>query len=189
MTTLAKPDGGVRGIVVGDCSGESWHEPLRSSSHHWPRQPHTHSSTHSPRAQEPSVWHTSCRHCPNWTPDQPFCQSTEWAHLTTFPGPRSSGEWRTCHGDNSFPVNEVGENVDQGEGGEQGDPLMPLSFSLGQHRALVAVNAELQEGEWLMAFLDDVHVTRTKQTASPCEKHADANKGLILSSRARTVAC
>ena len=79
--------------------------------------------------------------------------------------------------------------MDQGEGGEQGDPLMPLSFSLGQHRALVAVNAELQEGEQLMAFLDDVHVTRTKQTASPCEKHADANKGLILSSRARTVAC
>ena len=54
--------------------------------------------------------------------------------------------------------NEVGENVDtlQGDGGEQGDPLMPLLFSLGQHRALVAVNAELQEGERLMTFLDDV---------------------------------
>ena len=31
---------------------------------------------------------------------------------------------------------EVGDvrHVCQGEGGEQGDPLMPLSFSLGQHR-------------------------------------------------------
>ena len=48
--------------------------------------------------------------------------------------------------------NEVGENVDifQGEGGEQGDPLMPMLFSLGQHRALVAANAELREGERLM---------------------------------------
>ena len=27
----------------------------------------------------------------------------------------------------------------QGEGGEQGDALMPLLFSLGQHGALVAV--------------------------------------------------
>ena len=36
---------------------------------------------------------------------------------------------------------------------------MPMLFSLGQHRALVAVNAELREGERLMAFLDDVFVS------------------------------
>ena len=35
----------------------------------------------------------------------------------------------------------------QGEGGEQGDPLMPLLFSLGQHSALLAINAKLKEGE------------------------------------------
>ena len=46
----------------------------------------------------------------------------------------------------------------QGEGGEQGDPLMPLLFSLGQHRALLAVNARLIEGESLFAFLDDLYV-------------------------------
>ena len=40
----------------------------------------------------------------------------------------------------------------QGEGGEQGDPLMPLLFSLGQHRALLAVNARFIEGESLFAF-------------------------------------
>ena len=46
----------------------------------------------------------------------------------------------------------------QGEGGEQGDPLMSLLFSLGQHRALLAVNARLIEGESLFAFLDDLYV-------------------------------
>ena len=37
--------------------------------------------------------------------------------------------------------------VRQGEGGEQGDPLMPLLFSVGQYRAMVAVQAQLKEGD------------------------------------------
>ena len=55
---------------------------------------------------------------------------------------------------------EMGETrkIQQGEGGEQGDPLMPLLFSVGQHRAMVAVQAELREGERLFAFLDDIYV-------------------------------
>ena len=44
---------------------------------------------------------------------------------------------------------------------------MPMLSSLGQLRALVAVNAELQEGERLMAFVDDVHVS------SPPERTGD----------------
>ena len=44
----------------------------------------------------------------------------------------------------------------QGEGCEQGDPLMPLLFSFGQHRALVAVQAQLKEGEMLFVFLNDI---------------------------------
>ena len=47
----------------------------------------------------------------------------------------------------------------QGEGGEQGDPLMPLLFSLGQHGALMSVAAELRRGEHIFAFLDDLYVT------------------------------
>ena len=47
--------------------------------------------------------------------------------------------------------------VTQAEGGEQGDPLMPALFSLGQHPALEAVAAQLQPGEALYAFLDDVY--------------------------------
>ena len=46
----------------------------------------------------------------------------------------------------------------QAEGGEQGDPLMPALFSLGQRAALQRAQQELQEGEHLFAFLDDVYV-------------------------------
>ena len=44
----------------------------------------------------------------------------------------------------------------QAEGGEQGDPLMPALFSLGQHAALTAVQRSLQPGETLYAYLDGV---------------------------------
>ncbi len=54
-------------------------------------------------------------------------------------------------------MGEVHENA-QGEGGEQGDPLMPLLFSSGQHPALAAANASLQDGERLFAYLDDIYV-------------------------------
>ena len=47
--------------------------------------------------------------------------------------------------------------IPQGEGGEQGDPLMPLLFSLGPH-SLDAVISRLDEGERLFAFLDDLYV-------------------------------
>ena len=33
-----------------------------------------------------------------------------------------------------------GNHIRQGEGGEQGDPLMPLLFSLGVHNSLVEGN-------------------------------------------------
>ena len=53
---------------------------------------------------------------------------------------------------------EMGEvhEIAQGEGGEQGDPLMPLLFSLGQHAALAAADARLEDGERLFACLDDI---------------------------------
>ena len=49
--------------------------------------------------------------------------------------------------------------IDQGEGGEQGNALMPLLYSLGQHGALQKLHSEeLREEETLLAFLDDTHV-------------------------------
>ena len=42
---------------------------------------------------------------------------------------------------------------------------MPMLFSLGQHRALVAVQSKLLEDEKVFAFLDDVFVLQTIQSA------------------------
>ena len=52
----------------------------------------------------------------------------------------------------------VVRNVQQGEGGEQGDPLMPLLFCVGQRAALEEVQERLRPNERLFAYLDDVHV-------------------------------
>ena len=49
----------------------------------------------------------------------------------------------------------VAHHIHQGEEGEQGDPLMPPLFALGQHPALVAAQTRY-ESHKLMAFLDDV---------------------------------
>ena len=48
--------------------------------------------------------------------------------------------------------------IAQGEGGEQGDPLMPLLYALGQHQALVAAKNRLAESEKVFAFHDDVYM-------------------------------
>ena len=46
--------------------------------------------------------------------------------------------------------------INHGEGGEQGDALMPLLFSLGQHSGLEATHRQLRGNEKLFAYLDDV---------------------------------
>ena len=52
----------------------------------------------------------------------------------------------------------VRHTIEQHEGGEQGDPLMPLLFSLGIHDALDEIQQQLEPGESLFAFLDDTYV-------------------------------
>ena len=51
----------------------------------------------------------------------------------------------------------VTHEIVQREGGEQGDPLMPALYALGQHKALV-VSERLVPTERLLAFHDDVLV-------------------------------
>ena len=54
---------------------------------------------------------------------------------------------------------ELGDQeIPQGESGEQGDPLMPLLFSLGPQPALEAVRSRLRGIEKVFAFLDVVAV-------------------------------
>ena len=62
----------------------------------------------------------------------------------------------------------VVNHVQQGEGGEQGDPLMPMLLALGQHSALVAISERLQEGELLFAFHDDLYVKSSSNRAVEC---------------------
>ena len=47
--------------------------------------------------------------------------------------------------------------ISQAEGGEQGDPLMPALFSLGQSTALQAIHSQLHPTETLLAYLDDIY--------------------------------
>ena len=62
----------------------------------------------------------------------------------------------------------------QGEDGEQGDPLMPALFALGQHAALVAVQDTLLPSEKLFAFLDDIYaVVKLERVA---EVHASLER-------------
>ena len=57
--------------------------------------------------------------------------------------------------------------IAQAEGVEQGDPLAPGFYALGQHDSLVAANASLQPTERLAAFLDDLYVVTGPDRAAP----------------------
>ena len=46
----------------------------------------------------------------------------------------------------------------QGEGCEQGDALAPALFALAMHGALLQAQSQLQPGEYLAAFLDDIYL-------------------------------
>ena len=51
----------------------------------------------------------------------------------------------------------LSHEICQGEGGEQGDPLMPALYALDQHAALSQVNATVREGGMIFACLDDTY--------------------------------
>ena len=55
--------------------------------------------------------------------------------------------------------------VPQGEGGEQGDALMPALFSLGLHESLQAAKQGLHPDDSLLACLDDVYLVTTRARA------------------------
>ena len=73
-----------------------------------------------------------------------------WPFVLQFYGAPSTYLWEDSDG--------VVHEILQGEGGEQGDALMPALFALGQHDALVAIQARLSPKGRLFAFLDDIYV-------------------------------
>eukprot|EP00959_Pyramimonas_sp_CCMP1952_P101462 2122694-Pyramimonas_sp.AAC.1 len=48
--------------------------------------------------------------------------------------------------------------IPQGDGGEQGDALMPALFCLALHTALEQIKAALPEGAEVVAYLDDIYI-------------------------------
>ena len=70
--------------------------------------------------------------------------------------------WTDDYGDNHVIL--------QGEGGEQGDALMPMLYSLGQHGALQEVQDSLMPDEYLFAYLDDIYVVCPPERVSAIYK-------------------
>ena len=54
--------------------------------------------------------------------------------------------------------NATSHDIAQGEGGEQGDLLMPALYALAQQPALHDVQAALREGEAIFAYPDDTYI-------------------------------
>jgi hypothetical protein len=62
----------------------------------------------------------------------------------------------------------------QGEGGEQGDSLMPAMFSVGLAGALREAQSRLGLGELVLAYLDDIYiVTRPERAPSLRPRNRD----------------
>ena len=68
--------------------------------------------------------------------------------------------------------NDEGERrfVTQAEGGEHGDPLMPLLFAIGIQGVLEEVATHLADGEQLCVFLDDVYLLCETARVEPLYK-------------------
>ena len=58
-------------------------------------------------------------------------------------------------------------SIPQGEGGEQGDAMMPLLFCLGQHEALRATQEQLRDGEHPLACLEDIYIVTRPDKVGP----------------------
>ena len=148
MTALQKPDGGIRGIATGTVF-------RRLVAKTFARQFGTAVEAAcapfqfalSTRAGVDCVGHT-VRAATEANPRMTVL-SVDGIGRQAYSSP-SSYAWEDAEGQR--------HSIGQHEGGEQVDPLMPLLFSLAIHDALEEVQAELEDGELLFAFLDDVYV-------------------------------
>ena len=55
--------------------------------------------------------------------------------------------------------------IEQGDGGEQGDALMPALFCLALRPALLEIQAWLSPGDLVLAYLDDIYIICSRETA------------------------
>ena len=68
-------------------------------------------------------------------------------------------------------VGEVQDILFRAKGGDQGDPLVPLLFSLALHPSLRSAADHVREGEKIFAFLDDVHLVCTPDRVGGVSHH------------------
>ena len=153
LIALMKPDGGIRGIVVGDVlrrlvgrtKAKQVTKEVEGRHFPFPMLPVN-------KDRGASAWHTCCKPSPSWTRMRQSCQ---WIGIGACDLISRGGEQLLpfvrsfCGAPSTYMwEDEMGTNhrMLQGEGGEQGDPLMPLLFSSGQHRVLTAIQDLLMEG-------------------------------------------
>ena len=168
MTALQKPDGGVRGTATGTSFrrlvartlarqfGKAVEATCAPSNLHCQREPaQIASDTQSGQSQT----RTPCARC---CPSMALVLTTM---CTEAPCWQSWTRFQVCKGC-CFQSHElrlgrcgVQHRIIQAEGGEQGDPLMPLLFSLAIHDSLQQAQREFRADENLFAFLDDVYFT------------------------------
>ena len=176
MTALKKPQGGVRGIVCGDFLRRIVARTLAQQlSPEFENACAPFQFALSTRAGTESVAHAlqaSTALDPNLTvlsidgisAFDSISRASMLKGLVSLPaGPAALGFVKCFYGRRSHYLWTDDENVThsvwQAEGGEQGDPLMPMLYALGQHPALVELQTHLHEDEQIFAFLDDVYIT------------------------------
>ena len=175
MVALTKPNGRVRGIVVGDvlrrlvsrCLAQQYAQPIHTAC-----QPHqfalatrsgTEAVVHALTAvTEANPTHTilsvdgigaydnisrnSMLQGLREVPEANRCLP----FVNMFYAGPSQYIWHSGTGEAHI--------ISQAEGGEQGDLLMPALFSLGQRSAFRTIQDQLLPNESLLAFLDDLYV-------------------------------
>ena len=75
-------------------------------------------------------------------------------------------------------VDEAGatHRIAQGDGGEQGDPLMPALYDLAQQPALEEVQSQLRDGEAILAYIDDTYIVSSPERV--CELYEAYRRAL-----------
>ena len=153
LTALQKPGGGVRGIATGDCFrrlvsralAKGWADTFDEAT-----RPYQFALQARAGADALAAHVRTARAA--FLAGLRSCAPELLPFVRLFYGGQSSYCWWDAEG--------RCRDVAQGEGCEQGDPLAPALFALGQHSALCSAASALHPAETLVAFLDDLYTTR-----------------------------
>ena len=176
LTALRKPGGGVRGIATGDCFrrlvaralAKQWAPDFDAATRPFQYALQARSGTDAlatqlrvalERAPDAVVVSLDGRAAYDTMSRESFLTALQDAAPSLLPFVRLF-YGRTCI---YYWWDDTGRRreVRQGEGCEQGDPLAPALYAIGQHAALLAAQSRLQADEEVFAFLDDLYVLTT----------------------------